>query len=183
MRTASQLSQLSVQDGARAADGVDGRQQARARGERPSAGRSGSAILTLATVVVEMIPGGLGPWGIGDVVTAIEALAGRTIDGLRLSMGERLVYLGASAIPLVPARPIIGVYRMLTGAHGGLSYTTGDTARPAVALLNRTAPIRPRDLDAPTATGRGWTPIGVLSIVIVLLALLAVVFASGLIHL
>lgn len=44
-------------------------------------------------------------------MTAIEAIAGRTLDGLKLSSSERLIYLGASAIPLVPARPIIGAYR------------------------------------------------------------------------
>lgn len=64
-------------------------------------------------MVIEMIPGGIGPWGVGDIVTAIEAVSGRTLDGLRLSLSERLVYLGASAIPVVPARPILAVYRWL----------------------------------------------------------------------
>jgi hypothetical protein len=188
-----------AQEAAQTVDGVDAHQQAMARGERPAAVRSAPPILTLATVVVEMIPGGLGPWGIGDVVTAIEALAGRTIDGLRLSRSERLVYLGASAIPLVPARPIIGVYRMLTGAHGGgashLSHTMADasrpadTFRPAVAAFERSAPIRPDDLGVPAATGPGGgamrTTIGALLVVLVLVvvALLAVLFAIGLIHL
>lgn len=76
--------------------------------------RASSATLkAIITMVVEMIPGGLGPWGIGDIATAIEALAGRTLDGLHLSFSERLVYLGASAIPVVPARPILAIYRWM----------------------------------------------------------------------
>jgi hypothetical protein len=74
---------------------------------------SNATLKAIVTMVIEMIPGGLGPWGVGDLVTAIEAVAGRTLDGLRLSAGERVVYLGASAIPVVPARPILAVYRWL----------------------------------------------------------------------
>lgn len=69
------------------------------------------------TMVIEMIPGGIGPWGVGDIVTAIEAVAGRTLDGLHLSMSERLIYLGASAIPVVPARPILAGYRWLANSQ------------------------------------------------------------------
>ena len=47
-------------------------------------------------------------------VTAIEGVAGRTLDGLRLTGTERGIYLVASAIPLVPARPIIAVWRSMT---------------------------------------------------------------------
>lgn len=74
---------------------------------------SNATLKAIITMVIEMIPGGLGPWGVGDLVTAIEAVAGRTLDGLRLSLSERVVYLGASAIPVVPARPILAVYRWL----------------------------------------------------------------------
>ena len=81
-----------------------------ARKERPS----GLTFRTVVTTIVEMIPGGLGPWGVGDVVTAIEAVAGRTLDGLRLTGTERGIYLIASAIPVVPARPIIAVWRSMT---------------------------------------------------------------------
>ncbi len=80
---------------------------------KKSNGSSGMPIAAIATMIVEMIPGGLGPWGVGDLITALEALAGRTLDGLRLSPSERMIYLGASAIPVVPARPIIAGYRML----------------------------------------------------------------------
>jgi hypothetical protein len=76
--------------------------------------QSGLTFRTIVTTIVEMIPGGLGPWGVGDVVTALEAVAGRTLDGLRLTGTERMIYLGASAIPLVPARPIIAVWRSMT---------------------------------------------------------------------
>jgi hypothetical protein len=72
---------------------------------------AGQRVKTLVTVIVEMIPGGLGPYGIGDLATALEGLAGRTMDGLKLTLFERLLYLGASAIPVVPARPFISAYR------------------------------------------------------------------------
>ena len=71
----------------------------------------GFVIKGVIAMVIEMIPGGVGPWGVGDLATAIEAVAGRTIDGLKLSMKERLIYLGASAIPVIPARPILEGYR------------------------------------------------------------------------
>lgn len=72
---------------------------------------SNATLKAIITMVIEMIPGGLGPWGVGDIVTAIEAVAGRTLDGLRLSLGERALYLIASAIPVVPARPVLAVIR------------------------------------------------------------------------
>lgn len=74
---------------------------------------SSFTLKAIITMVIEMIPGGIGPWGVGDIVTAIEAVAGRTLDGLRLSLSERIIYLGASAIPVVPARPILAGYRWL----------------------------------------------------------------------
>jgi hypothetical protein len=80
------------------------------RKEQPS----GLTFRSVVTTIVEMIPGGLGPWGVGDVVTAIEGVAGRTLDGLRLTGTERMIYLAASAIPLVPARPFIAVWRSMT---------------------------------------------------------------------
>jgi hypothetical protein len=81
--------------------------------QSPATKEKGVPLAAIATMIVEMIPGGLGPWGVGDLITALEAVAGRTLDGLRLSPSERVIYLGASAIPLVPARPIIAGYRML----------------------------------------------------------------------
>ena len=74
---------------------------------------SNMTLKAIITMVIEMIPGGIGPWGVGDIVTAIEAVAGRTLDGLHLTMLERLIYLGASAIPVVPARPILAGWRWL----------------------------------------------------------------------
>jgi hypothetical protein len=76
--------------------------------------RQGALLKATATMLVEMIPGGLGPYGVGDLVTALEALAGRSLDGLRLTGGERLIYVAASAIPFVPARPFVGAYRWLS---------------------------------------------------------------------
>jgi hypothetical protein len=75
---------------------------------------AGQRIKTLFTVIIEMIPGGLGPYGIGDLATALEGLVGRTMDGLKLSLFERLLYFIASAIPVVPARPVISAYRWMT---------------------------------------------------------------------
>jgi len=61
-------------------------------------------------VIIEMIPSPVG-YGPGDVITVLEGIFGRTIDGLKLTTIERLVYFGASAIPGVPARPIVAAYR------------------------------------------------------------------------
>lgn len=70
------------------------------------------AVGTIVTVIIESIPGSpLGPWGIGDVVTAIEGLAGHTLDGLKLSWVERGLYVLASAIPVVPGRLLVEGYR------------------------------------------------------------------------
>jgi hypothetical protein len=69
-------------------------------------------VWAIVTMLIEMIPGGLGPYGVGDVITALEAVVGRTLDGLHLTGVERIIYLAASAIPVVPARPVIAGYRM-----------------------------------------------------------------------
>ncbi len=113
--------------------------------ERQRLAKSGSMLDTtaaqrmkfIATVIVEMIPGGLGPYGIGDFITLIESIAGRTLDGLKLSKLERLIYLGASAIPVVPARPVVTVYRMIERARAQNSGTSGSmSALPTPADLN-----------------------------------------------
>lgn len=69
----------------------------------------------LVTTLVEAIPGGIGPYGIGDIVTLMEGLAGVTLDGLHLTSQERLFYYAASLIPGIPARPFIFIYRMIRG--------------------------------------------------------------------
>ncbi|MGH9637333.1 MAG: hypothetical protein ACRD72_21065, partial [Candidatus Angelobacter sp.] len=80
----------------------------------PSAGQR---VKTVFTVIVEMIPLNIIPiplldfYGLGDLITLIEGILGRTIDGLHLSLLERMIYLVATAIPGVPARPVVGVYR------------------------------------------------------------------------
>ncbi len=73
---------------------------------------AGQRIKTIATVVIEMIPSPAG-YGPGDVITLLEGLFGRTMDGLKLTPFERLLYFGASAIPVVPARPFVSGYRWL----------------------------------------------------------------------
>lgn len=90
---------------------------ATAAATRETGASAGQNVKTIVTVLIEMIPGGLGPWGVGDIVTAVEAAFGRTMDGLKLSGSERIIYLGASAIPLVPARPVIAVYRWLVSKN------------------------------------------------------------------
>ncbi len=79
---------------------------------------AGNAVRTIITILIEMIPGPIAGYGIGDMATALEAIFGHTMDGLKLSPTERVVYLGASAIPVVPARPIIAVYRYFTRNRG-----------------------------------------------------------------
>jgi len=69
----------------------------------------------IVTSLVEAIPGGVGPYGIGDIVTFLEGLAGVTLDGLRLTTPERGFYFLVSLIPIVPARPFVFAYRMLRG--------------------------------------------------------------------
>lgn len=88
------------------------RQRLEARGELVDKSAA-QRMKFIGTVLVEMVPLGLGPWGLGDLITLIESIAGRTLDGLRLSKFERLIYLGASAIPVVPARPVVTIYRMI----------------------------------------------------------------------
>ncbi len=85
---------------------------------------AGQRVLAVVTTMVEMIP--LDPlvflipvldltslYGLGDLITLVEGVAGRTIDGLHLSLLERIIYLIATAIPGVPARPVVGVYRRI----------------------------------------------------------------------
>jgi hypothetical protein len=91
-----------------------GQSQQAERIEREVDITAGQLIKTEATVIVEMIPLGLGPYGVGDLVTALEGIAGRTMDGLKLTMFERVLYFAASAIPVVPARPFISGYRWMT---------------------------------------------------------------------
>jgi hypothetical protein len=74
---------------------------------------AGQRVKTLATVVLEMIPSPAG-YGPGDVITGLEAVFGRTIDGLKLSWIERGIYAVFTAIPFVPARPFVSVYRWLS---------------------------------------------------------------------
>jgi hypothetical protein len=94
------------------------REELRSVQQKPAVDQQHGALRTLATVLTigaEMIPGGLGPYGIGDGLTALEALVGRTLDGLHLTPWERVLYLAASVIPVIPARPFIAGYRYVKG--------------------------------------------------------------------
>lgn len=75
----------------------------------------GWTLKALVTTLIEAIPGGIGPYGIGDIVTFIEGLAGITLDGLHLTSQERIIYFVVSLIPVIPARPFIFAYRMIRG--------------------------------------------------------------------
>lgn len=111
-RIASQIAQREL-------NAMAARHEARLRGEHKMPSMTLKAIVTM---VIEMIPGGIGPWGIGDIVTAIEAAGGKTLDGIKLTMGERLIYLGASAIPVVPARPVLAGWRWLADRWDEAAY-------------------------------------------------------------
>jgi hypothetical protein len=87
----------------------------------PSAGQR---VKTVLTTIVEMIAFNplvfipfldlipfLDWYGLGDVITLIEGIKGTTLDGLWLSLLERMIYVVVSLIPFVPARPVVGFYR------------------------------------------------------------------------
>lgn len=61
---------------------------------------------------VEMIPGGIGPWGVGDILTLAEGIAGREFpEGRRLDWIDRGVSIVVAIIPVVPATPFREVFR------------------------------------------------------------------------
>lgn len=68
----------------------------------PSAGQS---VKTVATTIIEIVP------GVGDATTLVEGLFGRTIDGLHLSLLERMMYVIVTLLPGVPGRPVVWAYR------------------------------------------------------------------------
>lgn len=61
-------------------------------------------IIVLRTLV-ESIPFGLGPYGIGDAISLYEAINGKMIFGPRLDTLDRIISLIASLLPIVPATP------------------------------------------------------------------------------
>lgn len=63
--------------------------------------------------VVEMIPGQFGPYGIGDVLTAVEGITGKELLGRKLDKVDRAISIAAAAIPLMPATPLRELLRYL----------------------------------------------------------------------
>jgi len=55
--------------------------------------------------VIESIPFGLGPYGIGDAISLYEGISGRMILGPRLDTLDRIISFIAALIPIVPATP------------------------------------------------------------------------------
>jgi hypothetical protein len=55
--------------------------------------------------LVESIPLGLGPYGIGDFITLYEGISGRMVMGPRLDFLNRIISILAALIPIVPATP------------------------------------------------------------------------------
>lgn len=54
---------------------------------------------------VEMLPFGLGLYGVGDLITFVEGVFGWEMFGRRLDPTDRVISLVAAAIPGVPATP------------------------------------------------------------------------------
>lgn len=61
-------------------------------------------VIVLRTLV-ESIPFGLGPYGIGDAVSLYEAIKGKMIFGPRLDTLDRIISFLAALLPIVPATP------------------------------------------------------------------------------
>lgn len=63
-----------------------------------------NGIIVLRTLV-ESIPFGLGPYGIGDAISLYEAYKGKMVFGPRLDTLDRIISLLAALLPIVPATP------------------------------------------------------------------------------
>lgn len=55
--------------------------------------------------LVESIPLGFGPYGIGDLITLYEGISGRMVMGPKLDFLNRVISILAALIPIVPATP------------------------------------------------------------------------------
>ena len=55
--------------------------------------------------LIEMIPFGLGPYGIGDLISLYEGVKGQMIFGPKLDTVDRIISFIAALIPIVPATP------------------------------------------------------------------------------
>ncbi len=63
-----------------------------------------NSVIVLRTLV-ESIPFGLGPYGIGDAISLYEGIKGKMIFGPQLDMIDRIISFIAAFIPIVPATP------------------------------------------------------------------------------
>ncbi len=61
-------------------------------------------VFTLRTLF-EMIPFGIGPYGIGDALSLIEGIRGKMVLGRKLDLLDRIISIIAALIPVVPATP------------------------------------------------------------------------------
>ncbi len=55
--------------------------------------------------ILESIPFGLGPYGIGDLISLYEGVKGKMIFGPKIDTVDRIISFIAALIPLVPATP------------------------------------------------------------------------------
>ncbi len=74
--------------------------------EQAQQNRVKSFFINLGRTVLEMIPGGLGPYGIGDLITLVEGIRGQEIfGGRKLDLVDRVISFIAALLPIVPATP------------------------------------------------------------------------------
>lgn len=56
--------------------------------------------------LIESIPFGIGPYGIGDIISLYEGIKGQMIFGPKIDFIDRLISFFAACIPLLPATPL-----------------------------------------------------------------------------
>ncbi len=61
-------------------------------------------VFTVRTII-ESIPFGIGPYGIGDVLSLYEGIQGKMVLGRKLDLVDRIISIIAALIPIVPATP------------------------------------------------------------------------------
>lgn len=81
--------------------------------EQPSSLFTRTKRVTVGTLRtgVEMLPGGMGPYGIGDFITLTDAIRGREFFGRKLDAVDRIICLIAALIPVMPATPLKALIR------------------------------------------------------------------------
>ncbi|HRN96056.1 MAG TPA: hypothetical protein PLD54_01255 [Candidatus Levybacteria bacterium] len=56
-------------------------------------------------ILIESIPFGLGPYGIGDLISLYEAVKGQMVFGPKIDTLDRIISFIAALLPIVPATP------------------------------------------------------------------------------